>query len=202
LAVAPALHNRGAMRSFVVFVAVVIAAGWVGIRHLPRTAEAEAARVARTQEVESVALDGRGLPAVAALRQAVSTQVGAVVDPAQLASDRAALEAALVTRGYLAAHVAPAKVTRDEDGGAFITFAIEQGRQFRVRSVKLAGATQAEAGVVTLRAGEVVMSDRIERARAALAARLAARGKRRDVAAHVVPDLSAGVVDIELVASR
>ena len=185
-----------------VFVAVVIAAGWVGIRHLPRTAEADVVRTTRPQVVESVALDGRGLPAVGALRQAVSTRVGAVIDPDQLARDRAALEAELVARGYLAAHVAPATVSHDEDGGAFITFAIEQGQPFRVRSVKVAGAAPADAGVVTLRTGEVVLSERIERARAALADRLAARGKRSEVAANVVPDISAGVVDIELVASR
>lgn len=185
-----------------VFVAVVIAAGWVGIRHLPRTAEADAARATRPQVVESVALDGRGLPAVGALREAVATRIGAALDADQLARDRAALEAALIARGYLAAHVAPAKVSHDEDGGAFITFAIEQGPQFRVRSVKVAGASQAQAGVVTLGAGEVVMSDRIERARSALADRLAARGTRREVTANVMPDLAAGVVDIELVASR
>lgn len=68
--------------------------------------------------------------------------------------------------------------------------------------MKVSGASQADAGVVTLRTGEVVASERIERARAALADRLAARGKRSDVAANVVPDVAAGMVDIELVASR
>lgn len=189
------------MRSFVVFTALVIAAGWVAIRHLPRTAEADVARVARPQEVQSIALDGRGLT-IAALRETVTTRIGDLVDTDQLARDRDALEAALVARGYLAAHVGAAKIIYNEAGGAFVTFPIEQGAQFRVRSVKVAGATQADAGVVTLRTGEILMSDRIERARDALATRLAARGKRRVVVANVEPDLAAGVVDIELVASR
>ncbi len=189
------------MRSFVVLTAVVLALGWVAIRHLPRTAEAEVARVARPHEVQSVAFDGRRLP-IALLRDQLSTHPGDVVDVEKLARDREALAKALAARGYLAAQVKPAQVVHADGGGAFVTFAVELGPEFRVRSVTVAGATPLDAGVITLATGEIVMADRIARAREALADRLAARGKPSDVVARVSTDHAAAVVDIELVAVR
>jgi outer membrane protein assembly factor BamA len=188
------------VRSFVLLTALAIAAGWIGIRHLPTRAEADVVRPAPSREVQSIAFNGRSLP-VATLREALGTKIGDVVDDDKLARDRDALLAALAARGYLAAQVGPARVVQT-DAGAFITFAVEQGAQFRLRSVRVAGATELEAGVVTLAAGDIVDGHRIDRAREALADRLAARGKRRDVMVHLSTDAASALVDIELVASR
>jgi outer membrane protein assembly factor BamA len=188
------------VRSLVVLIAIAIAAGWLGIRHLPARAEADVVAPVRRGEVQSVALDGRGLP-MTLLRGVLATQPGQLVDSENLARDRAALAAALADRGYLAARVEPARIV-DGKAGAFVTFAIDPGVQFRVRSVTVAGAAQRDAGVITLAAGEIFAADRIARARDALAARLAARGKQSVVEARLVPDHAAGAVDVELVASR
>ncbi|HEX5058154.1 MAG TPA: POTRA domain-containing protein [Kofleriaceae bacterium] len=191
-----------AVRSFVIFTAVVIAAGWVGIRYLPETAQAraEVVRPAPPREVQSISFDGRGL-SVSTLREALSTQTGEVVDTAKLAHDREAMTEALAARGFLAAQVSPAQVVYT-DRGAYVVFAVTQGPLFRVRSVTVTGASQLDAGVVTLGAGEIALADRITRAQEALADRLAARGKRSDVRVNVSMDLAQSVVDIELVASR
>jgi outer membrane protein assembly factor BamA len=188
------------VRSFVLLTALAIAAGWVGIRHLPARAEADIVRPAPSREVQSISFDGRALP-LATLRDALATKQGDIVDAEKLASDRESMIAALAARGYLAAQVGPARIVQT-DRGAFVTFTVEPGPQFRVRSVSVAGATQLEAGVVTLAAGEIVDGHRIERAREALADRLAARGKRRDVLVHLSTDDDRALVDIELVASR
>lgn len=188
------------MRSFVLLTALVIAAGWVGIRHLPATAAADVVRAAPSREVQSIAFIGRALPS-STLHQALSTKPGDMVDAEKLARDREAVVTALASRGYLAAQVSAPHVVQT-DAGAFVTFNVEQGPQFRVRSVRVTGATQLEAGVVTLSAGEIVDGHRIDRAREALADRLAARGKRRDVMVHLSTDTAQALVDIELVASR
>jgi outer membrane protein assembly factor BamA len=188
------------VRSFVFLTAIVLALGWVAIRHLPRTAEAEVVHVARPHEVQGVAFDGRSLP-VGLLRDQLATHPGDVVDFENLARDREALVKVLAARGYLAAQVQPARVVYS-DGGAFVTFSIELGPEFRVRSVTVAGAAPLDAGVVTLAAGEIVMTDRISRAREALADRLAARGKPSDVVARLSMDHTSATVDIELVAVR
>ena len=195
-----ALHIVAAVRLFVLFTAVVIAAGWVGIRHVPETAEADVVHPAPPREVQSISFEGRGL-SVSTLREALSTQTGDVVDAAKLAHDREAMIEALAARGFLAAQVSPAQVVYTERG-AYVVFAVTQGPQFRVRSVTVTGASQLDAGVVTLGAGEVALADRIARAQEALADRLAARGKPSNVRVHVSTDLAANLVDIELVASR
>lgn len=143
---------------------------------------------AHVQEVQSIALDGRHLP-VQQLRQALTTQVGAQLDSVKLERDRNALEASLVGQGYLTARVAE-KVTFAQGGAAFVTFAVEQGPLFHVRSV-----TAHEAGVLTIGKGDVVQADRLERARVAMAERLG-----KPVAIHQAVDVNAGVVDVELVA--
>lgn len=197
----PAVALRAVVRSFVILTAVVIGLGWLGIRHLPKAAEADVARVARPHEVQSVAFDGRSLP-VAVLRAQLKTRPGDVVDSDTLARDREALARALAARGYLAAQVQPAQLVYADGGAAFVTFAIELGPLFRVRSVTVAGAVPTDAGVVTLAVGEIVMAERIARAREALADRLAARGKPSDVVARLSTDRDAAAVDVELVAVR
>jgi hypothetical protein len=188
------------VRSFVLLIALAIAVGWVGIRHLPTRAEADVVKSAPSREVQSIAFDGRSLP-MSTLRAALSTQPGDILDEEKLARDREAVITALASRGYLAAKVGPAKIVQTA-AGAFVVFSVDQGPEFRVRSVGVTGATQLEAGVVTLSAGEIVDGHRIDRAREALADRLAARGKRRDVMVHLSTDVDRALVDIELVASR
>lgn len=188
------------MRSFVLLTALVIATGWVAIRHLPTTAQADVAHAAPSREVQSIAFDGRALP-LATLRETIATRPGELVDREKLARDRDALTEALADRGYLSAQVAPARVVQTA-AGAYITFSVELGPQFRVRSVAVVGAAQRDAGVVTVAAGEIVQADRIERARAALADRLEARGKPSRVEARVTRDPAAALVDVELVATR
>ena len=190
------------MRSLLVLLPIAALAAWVGVRHLPaRDADADPARVNRAQEIQSVAIDGRGLP-MASLRELLSTHAGEQIDTGKLAHDREALEQELVDRGYYAAHVRDAQVSYDATGAAFVTFRIEQGPQFRVRSITVTGATAKDAGIVALEAGEVALADRIQLARAALADRLEAGGKRVSVAANVHEDAAAAVVDIELVVGR
>jgi outer membrane protein assembly factor BamA len=151
--------------------------------------------------IQSVAIDGRGLP-MASLHNLLSTHAGEHVDSAKLARDRQALEQELVDRGYYAAHVREAQVSYNDAGSAFVTFRIEQGPQFRVRSVIVTGATPKDAGVVALEAGEIASADRIQMARTTLADRLESQGKHVTVAAKVREDEAAAVVDIELVASH
>ncbi len=168
----------------------------VGIRHQPQPAEAQ--RASRPNEIQSISLDGRALPS---LRPVLSLRAGDRYDAAKAAQDRAALEAALVDRGYLIAKVDSPQVTYDANGGVFVTYAITQGPLFHVRSVTVTGATETVAGVVTLAAGEVVAADRIKQARLALAERMAIRGKPASVVAKVIPDESAAVADVELAAT-
>lgn len=195
----PVLALSPGVRLLLLVLALAVAC--IAVRHLPENAEAEPVRAARTQEVQSVALDGRGLP-TAALRDLLATRAGDLIDTAKLARDRAVLEEALVARGYLAAKVSEAQVMFDARGAAFVTFAIEQGPQFRVRSVTVTGTTAKDAGVVTLGEGELVIAERIARVREALTERLAARGKRSLVVANVRPDLATATADIELAAAR
>ncbi len=191
------------MRSLLVFAALAALCGWVGIRFLPTT-EAIAARpsAVRAQEIQSVAIDGgRGLP-LAALRAKLSTRPGLMIDAAALAQDRSAIESELMARGRLAAKVEPATVTFAREGGAFVTFTVTQGPMFKLRSVRVEGATDTDTGVVTLTAGDEASADRIERARQALGENLARRGKPGAVAVTVTPDLAAGVVDVVFAVAR
>jgi hemolysin activation/secretion protein len=151
--------------------------------------EADAhAAPAHVQEVQSIALDGRHLP-VQQLRQTLTTHVGEKLDAVKLQRDRNALETSLVGQGYLTAHVAE-KVTFARGGAAFVTFAVEQGPLFHLRSV-----SARDSGVLTIGKGDVAQADRLERARVALAERLG-----KPVAIHQAVDVNAGVVDVELVA--
>ena len=189
------------VRSLVILIALVGVAAWGIVRQLPES-EAGATICTKPQEVQSVAFDSvgerRDLP-TAALRSVLATHVGDQLDGAKLDHDRAALEAALAARGYLAATVAPPQITFD-GGGAFVTFAIAAGPEFRVRAVAVTGVSERDTGVVTLAVGDIVMTDRLERAREALADRLAARGKPTAVTVKLVRDERAATVDVELVA--
>lgn len=188
------------MRVVLVLTVIALAVGWVGIRHLPEEAQAEpVALKGRPQEVLSVSLDGRGLP-TAALREVLSTRPGELIDLATVERDRAALTEALVARGYLAAQVAAPRVTFGAGGVAYVTFPIKQGPLFHIRSVNVAGASAAEAGVVTFAGGDVADADRIARARKAVEERLRVRGKQLAVETSFTLDAAAGVVDLLITA--
>ena len=181
--------------------ALALASAWGIVRQLPEGEAQASPHASRPREIESVSLDGDRLPA-AALRDVLATHAGDLVDAGKLEHDRAALQAALVRRGYLRATVAPAQVTFDDDGGAFVTFAIAQGSEFHVRSVNVAGVPAKDAGVETIARGEVASPVHIEEARQALATRLAARGVQATVTVEIATDEAAGVVDVTLLASR
>ena len=186
------------MRSFVLVLTLVAGAAW-GISELQPAADAAPALAARPREIASISFEGRGLPATE-LRGVMQSKAGADLDEAALAHDRDALEAALVAQGYLGAKVEPAQITFDASGAAFVTLAITQGALYRVRAVQLTGIPTREAGVVTIETGDIAIADRIEHARAALQARLAARGKKLAIAVELHRDDLAAKVDVELVA--
>ncbi len=189
------------MRSLLVLTVLAGAAVYGVVRSLPEgEAAADVGHVTRPQEVESVALEGRGLP-MPALREVLATKTGDIVDRSKLDHDRDALQALLVARGYLDAKVEPAHVDLDANGGVLVTFAIAQGPVFHVRSVALTGAGERDAGIVTIAEGEVASPAHIAEARDALAERLAARGKRRPVTAQVTTDRASATVDVQLVVS-
>lgn len=183
------------MRSLVLLGLVAAATVYGVVKTLPEREAGADPRPGRPQEVQSVALDGRGLP-IAALRAVMTTHAGELVETGKLDADRTALEHVLVTRGYLDAKVSPAHVSYDSFGAAYVTFDIEQGPLFHVRSITVTGAADKDTGVVTLAKGEAVDGDRIERARAALSDRLAARGKHVEVDAKL--STVGAAVDIEL----
>lgn len=188
------------MRSYLLAAALAIASVWGVVRELPEGEAHAGPRASRPRDVESVSFDGpRDLPA-AALRDVLTTRSGDVLESGKLAHDRDALQDALVARGFLAAHVGEPQVTFDDDGGAFVTFAIEPGAQFHVRGVAVEGAAPKDAGVVTLAAGEVASSARLEQERQALATRLAARGKPSNVVVQTAT--AANSVDVTFVVQR
>lgn len=187
------------MRVAAILTALAIAAAWAVIRHPHPAANAEAAvnrPVARQQQVRSVALDGHKL-ALSRLREVTETRPGEQLDAGRLARDRQAMEQALADLGYLAARVEPATVTFDDAGAAYVTFEVDQGKLFRLRSVAVTGPGKG-AAIVTLAAGDAAIADRIEHARQALADALARRGKPASVELSVHTNLAAAVVDVVL----
>lgn len=188
------------MRSIAVLTMLALASAFFVVRELPENeADAETSHATRPQEIQSVGLDGRNLP-TSALREVLSTRAGDLLDATRLDHDRVALETTMTARGYLAAKVAAAAVEFDSSGGAFVTFAIVPGPLFHVRSVELVGAADRDAGVVTIAQGQIVMADRLEHARDALAERLLARGKQGSVTVELKPDLATATVDVILAA--
>jgi hypothetical protein len=200
----PALALRCGVRPLLVLVAIVASlalGGWAVIRHLPDEAQADPTRFVRPQEIQSVALDGRDLP-LAALRDVLETRAGELIDMQAVARDRLALEQALVARGYLAAHVAEPRVTFGAGGAVYVTFPVDQGRLFRIRSVTITGASDLEAGVVTLGQGDIADASRIALARQALESRLGVRRQVGRVAVTLTPDHVNGLVDVVLSSER
>lgn len=185
------------VRSLLLLLALAAAGTWGVIRHLPESrAQAEAIGSAGPQQIQGVALDGRDLP-LAALREQLVTTPGSLIDLSRLTRDRAVLEEVLVERGYLAAKVDDARVTYSP-AGVYVTFPVAQGPMFRIRDVKITGASAAAAGVVTLASGETADTARITQARQALEARLGVRTRKSLVLVKMVPELAAGMVDVEL----
>ena len=188
------------MRSLILLTALAVATTWVVVRQLPEgQAEAEVVSTTRPQEVQSIAFDGHALP-TAALRGLLATRAGDLLDNRTLERDRATLEHALTERGYLAARVEPATVTFNAAGGAFVTFAIAQGKLFHLRTVTVTGSSARDAGVVTLSSGDDASADRLERARQMLAESLSRRGKPTTVAIELHQDPAAAQVDVVLAA--
>lgn len=187
------------MRAITILTALAIVAAWAVIRHPHPAANAEAAvnrPVARQQEVRSVALDGHKL-ALSRLREVLQTRPGEQLDAGRLARDRQAMERVLADLGYLAARVEPATVTFDAAGAAYVTFEVDQGRLFHLRSVEVTGPGKG-AAVITLAAGDAAIRDRIEHARQALADALARRRKPASVELSVHTNLAAAAVDVVL----
>jgi len=187
------------VRSLVVL-CICAAAALAVWQALPEGEASAESHATRPQEVQSVSFDGRDLP-VAELRSVLSTRTGDLLDADKLAADRNGLEAKLVARGFLDAHVDPAQVMFDAAGGAFVTFAITEGSMFHVRDVHVVGATERDTGIVTLAKGAVASADRVERARDALATRLRVRGKAAAVAVTLAPDVGTASVDVVLSAN-
>lgn len=161
------------------------------------SAEAAKSPALPAQQIQSVSIDGRALP-LAALRSVLTTKPGAALDAGRLEKDRLALESELAALGHLAAHVDPAAVTYGSSGGVFVTFQVTKGPVFKLRAVTVIGASEREAGVVTLSAGDDAIAGRIERARQQLAESLTRRGKPSEVTVATRTDLAAGVLDVEL----
>jgi len=187
------------VRSLALLTAAVIVMVWVVVRHPNIAANAEAAvdrPIARLAEVRSVSFDGHKV-ASARLREVIATHPGAQLDTERLGHDRDAMERELANLGYLAARVEPAIVTFDAAGAAYVTFDVDQGRMFHLRSVTVTGPGK-DAVVVTLAPGDAAIRDRIEQARQALADGLARRGRRAPVELSVHTDLAAAAVDVAL----
>lgn len=192
------------MRSILLLTVVAAATIWIAVRQLPTSSADAQPQVAHNQEVQSVSIDGRGLP-LSALRDVLGTRRGQQLDASRLVQDRAALEATLEAGGYLAARVEPAAVNFAPSGGAYVTFQISQGPLFKLRSVTVRGAgvkdpAARDASVVTLIAGDDAIPARIESARQSLADQLSRRGKPTSVTVALHTDERAAAVDVELVA--
>src|ERR1041385_1006898 len=158
------------MRSVLAVILVAAVAVGVVVRELPEGEATADTQLHRAQEIQSIAFDGRGLP-VMAMRQILGSRTGELLDSAKLERDRAALQAFLAARGYLAARVEAPSVTFAPNGGAYVSFAIAQGPMFHVRNVGLVGAS-VEDGVVTIAPGDDASAERLERARQALVSSL------------------------------
>jgi outer membrane protein assembly factor BamA len=190
------------MRSLLLAAGLMVGAVWGVVHNLPESEAQAEPQAVRAHQVQSVSLDGGPRLPMAALRAVLATHAGDPLDQAKLDQDQEAMVDALEARGFLAAKVGTAQVTFDETGAAFVTFSVETGPEFHVRSVAVTGASAKDAGVVTLATGEVVSPARIAEARDALADRLTARGKRGTVTVQMSTDTVAAAVDVVLSAQR
>jgi hypothetical protein len=196
----PAVAESDDVRSLAFLVAMAIVAAWARFGRLATTtANTEAAvnqPISRMQEVRSVALDGRRVPD-ARLRALLETRPGEQLNRARLERDRDMMVRELAAMGYLAAKVEPAVITFDAVGAAYVTFDIDQGKLFHLRTVEVTGPGR-DLVVVTLGAGDDAIRARIDGARQALADGLARRGKPAAVELSVRTDLAAAAVDVVL----
>jgi outer membrane protein assembly factor BamA len=187
------------VRWFALLFAAVLVAGWALV-DLPRAPTAAFASVehptARIQEVRSISFDGNQLP-LARLRELLETHPGAALDRDRLTRDRAAMARDLAATGYLAARVAPADVTFDASGAAYIMFEIDKGPLFHLRKVEVIGPGK-DAAVVTISPGDEAIQARIDQARKTFAEGLARRGKSAAVELSVQVDRPAAAVDVVL----
>lgn len=184
------------MRTLALLTALLSVSAWAVVHHLPEEAQADTRPALDARQVQSIALDGRNLPS-SALRAAISTRIGDLVDEARLERDRAAIQAELFARGHLAAKVAPASVTHGPRGGAYLVFDVEPGPLFHLRSVTVTGPGQRDAAVVRLAAGDEAIQGRVLLARQTLAdAYLGRGGKQVDL--RVTSDAAAAALDVEL----
>jgi outer membrane protein assembly factor BamA len=190
------------MRSLLVAAGLVAASAWAVVHELPEGEARAETQAVRPRQVQSVSLDGGPRLPLSALRSVLETRAGDQLDQAKLDHDRLAMQDALAGRGYLAAKVGAGQVTFDDAGAAYVTFSVETGPEFHLRSVQVTGAAPKDAGVVTLSAGEVASPARIAEARDALADRLTARGKPASVTVQTTTDASAAAVDVVLSAQR
>jgi hypothetical protein len=179
-----------------ILTALIAITGVVVVQSLPSDARADTTTQAGSLEVRSVAIDGLELP-LAQLRGQLQTRVGTTVDTARLERDRRAMQQYLEGRGYLAARVESPTVTLAADG-AYVVFDIERGPLYRVRRLTLDGPRWAEAGVVTLAAGDEAIAERFARARRDAEATLNRRGKSVVVDLVVISDPVQPVVDVTL----
>src|SRR2546421_7919968 len=113
------------MRSLVILTVLAGATGYGVIRQLPEgQADADPAAPSHARTIESISIDGRGLP-MPTLRAALTSKAGDALDRTRLDRDRSALEAELVSHGYLAATVSAPQIGFEDDH-AFVTFAVAQ----------------------------------------------------------------------------
>lgn len=183
------------MRTVLILLVLAAIGGYVAFRHLPSgTAQANRPETP-SQQIQSISIDGgRGLP-LAALRAVLVSHPGEQVDDAKLEQDRIALGAELASRGYLAALVRPAVVTYST--GAYVVYEIDAGEVFKIRDVKVIGASEKDA-VITISKGDEALASRIESARQILEQNLERHGKKHTVTVSIEKDIANHVVDITL----
>ncbi|HEY4059736.1 MAG TPA: POTRA domain-containing protein [Kofleriaceae bacterium] len=187
------------MKKLLAIALLALIGGFVAVKTLPTDGEARADRVTpRTGAIASISIDNHddNVP-IAALRADLSTKLGETVDASKLATDRDAMRADLVGRGFLSAQVSSAQVVFASDGVAYVVFDVSLGQQYRVRTVTVQGATDKDA-VITIASGDDAIASRIESARTILAENLARRGKPHDVTVTTTVDHAAAVVDVAL----
>jgi hypothetical protein len=153
-----------------------------------------------TKRVESITIDGRGLP-LSRMRAALETAIGSDIDTQTLARDRAALEDVLASRGYLSGRVASPVVTYGPSGGVYVVFDVERGPLYHVRSITLAGPGWGDAGVVTLVPGDEALPDRLDYVRRTAEHTLANHGMDAAIELSVRHDAFAHLVDVTLTTS-
>lgn len=192
------LHILATVHSIVALTLVAVAGAYGVVQSLPEGDAHADPLVMKTKEVQSISIDGgRGLPE-SAMRDAMQTKIGSIVDTATLEQDRHLLEAQLAQRGYLHATVAPPTVTFSAEGGVCVVFDVERGPLFHIRNVRLEGPSWAEAGIVPIASGDEAVGERMIRVRDAAEATLARHGKPLAVTLTLETDHADAMVDVVL----